>query len=68
MSTKQSNPDISKLLKEVEVIVDWFENEEIDLDKAVIKYEQGMKKIQDLEKLMQGIEAQIEKIDKDFSK
>lgn len=59
--------DFSKKLKKLEDIVEWFESEDIDLDKAVDKFEDGMKLAGELKKYLETVENRVEKVKKSFA-
>ena len=42
MSAKSSN-SIQDKMKKLEEIVEWFESEDVDIDEALAKYEEGLK-------------------------
>lgn len=58
-SQKKSFKDLSAELEEV---LNWFESDEIDLDKAVEQYEKGAKLIAEIEKRIAAAEAKITKL------
>lgn len=58
--------DIGQLLAELEAVVAWFESDEVDIARAVKKYEQGLGAIKQLEKLLAKAKLQVEHIDKSF--
>lgn len=67
MSTSKSSKDITKLLGELESIVNWFESDQVDLAQAVKRYEQGLKTIKQLETLLDQAKLRVEHIDKSFA-
>lgn len=52
----------SQQLAELQAIIDWFEGEDVDLDKAVKKFEQANQLIDELEKYLKTAENKIRKI------
>lgn len=70
MSKKQSKSakpnEIKTMLDELERIVEWFEQEDIDVAKALDKYEAGLKKIKEIEKQLANAKVEVEKIEKRF--
>lgn len=58
--------DFSKLMAELEEIVAWFEREDVDLDKALPKFERGMKVAGELKKYLEDTENKVEKIKQKF--
>lgn len=67
-SSKKPIKDISQLLGELEVIVQWFESDAVDVAVAVKKYELGLDVVKQLEKLLGEAKLQVEHIDKSFEK
>lgn len=66
-SSKQPE-DIKSLLNQLDEIVAWFEQDEIDIAQALDKYEAGLAKIKAIEKQLERAKVEIEKIDKKFDK
>lgn len=64
MAEKQT--DFSKQLRELEQIVEWFESDDVDLDKALAKFERGMELAADLKKHLQSVDNKVEKIKQKF--
>lgn len=58
--------DIKQLLDELEQIVSWFEEEDIDIAQALEKYEAGLEKIKTIEKELAKAKVEVEKIEKRF--
>lgn len=56
---KQMNEELAEILA-------WFEGEQVDLDKAVAKYEQAMKLLAEMEKYLKTAENKIKKISAKF--
>ncbi|HEV2413023.1 MAG TPA: exodeoxyribonuclease VII small subunit [Candidatus Saccharimonadales bacterium] len=54
-------------LKELELIVSWFESEDVDLDKSMKKFEQGMQLAKELEKELKEAENKVEVIKRKFA-
>ena len=54
-----------QLQAELNSIIAWFEGDEVDLDSAVIKYEQATKLIKEMEKYLAATENKIKKISAD---
>lgn len=59
MAEKQ---DYRMLKKQLDDILEWFENGDVDVDEAVKKYEEGKKLITKLEDYLKTAENKIEKI------
>ena len=49
-------------LKELESITQWFEQNEIDLDEGLVKFERGMVLATELKNHLETVENRIEKI------
>ena len=56
-SYRQMDEDLSKLMA-------WFESEDVDLDEALVKYEQAAKLIDQMEKYLKVAKIKITKITK----
>ena len=56
-SYRQMDEDLSKLMA-------WFESEDVDLDEALVKYEQASKLIDQMEKYLEVAKIKITKITK----
>ena len=54
--------DFEDQLKELEQIVEWFASEDVDIDQAVIKYENGMKIANRLQSRLKDAEFKINEI------
>ena len=54
------------LQSELQEILDWFEGEEVGVDKAAEKYERGMQLVRELEAYLKDTEVTIEKIKKAY--
>lgn len=59
--------DFTKAYKEIEEINDWFQNEEIDLEKALDKYERGMELIEKCKKRLNKAKNKFEEIKGKYS-
>ncbi|MBN1332084.1 exodeoxyribonuclease VII small subunit [Candidatus Dojkabacteria bacterium] len=64
MANKKLNrkETIREKVIELEKIVQYFENEEIDLDEAIEKYEKADILVKEVSKVLKGYETRIEKI------
>jgi len=58
--------NFTKAYQEIEEINEWFQKEEIDLDKALQKYQRGMELIKKCQKLLQEAENRFEEIKKNI--
>lgn len=59
--------DFKQQLEELEKIVEWFESEEVDIDKALEKFERGMELASDLEKQLSDMENKVQEITRKFN-
>lgn len=62
MSQTDEKFDFAAGLKELEEITAWFESEEVDLDKALVKFEHGVELAAKLRQHLQTVENRVEKI------
>jgi exodeoxyribonuclease VII small subunit len=46
-------------LKDLQAIVDWFEADDLDLDQAIAKFDEGVKKAYDIKKQLEQLENKI---------
>jgi exodeoxyribonuclease VII small subunit len=67
MSQTDEKFDFAAGLKQLEEITAWFESEEVDLDKALVKFEQGVELAAKLRQHLQSVENRVEKIKQKFS-
>ena len=58
--------DFSKAYDKIEEINEWFQGEDIDLDKALKKYKEGMDLIQKCKKRLEETENEFEEIKKEY--
>ena len=54
--------DFTKAYKEIEEINEWFQKEEIDLEKALDKYEKGMELIEKCKERLEKSKNKFEEI------
>lgn len=67
MSTK-SIKNYQELSAELDKIIDWFESDKVNLDEAVIKYEQALALIKQIEAYLKTAENKITKINTKFNR
>jgi len=60
--------NFTKAYEEVEEINEWFQEEEIDLEEALQKYERGMELIQKCKDRLKKAENKFEEIKKKYTK
>ncbi len=59
---KEKKRDYQKLSTELAAIVDWFEGDQVNLDEAVVKYEQALSLIAEIETYLKTAENKIKKL------
>ncbi|PJB99646.1 MAG: exodeoxyribonuclease VII small subunit [Candidatus Nealsonbacteria bacterium CG_4_9_14_0_8_um_filter_35_12] len=59
--------NFTKAYQEIEEINEWFQNEEIDLDEALQKYEKGMDLINKCKERLREAENKFEEIKKKYT-
>lgn len=64
MATKKT--DYQSLTKQLEEIINWFEGDEVNLDQAMIKYEQALELIKQIEDYLKTAENKIKTINTKF--
>ncbi len=63
MANKKASPkSYQKLSPHLDEIINWFESDDVNLDEAIVKYEQAIKLINELEKYLKAAENKIHKI------
>ena len=58
---------VSEKLEKLEVLLQWFESEEITVEEALVKYEQALKLSKELEAQLETAKNQVEVIKKKFA-
>lgn len=58
---------IAEKLERLEVLLQWFESEEITVEAAIAKYEEALKLSKELEAQLENAKNQVEVIKKKFS-
>ncbi len=53
-------------MKQLETIVEWFESDDVDIDEALQKYEEGLKLVNELQKDMKTSKNKFIKLQKSF--
>ena len=54
--------NFKKSYQELQNIVEWFEQEEIDLEEGVKKFEEGSKLVKDLKEYLEKVENKIREL------
>lgn len=62
MSEKTLKQNLSKF----ESVIDWFDNEDIDIEKAIEKYEEGAKLAETIKKQLESEKNRIKVLSKKF--
>lgn len=65
MNDERKN-SINQKTKELDELVKYFENEEIDLDDAIKKYEKAAKLVKEIEGVIKNYEIKVAKIKADL--
>lgn len=63
---KKSQKSYAQLSQELAEILEWFESQDLDLDKAVAKYEQAIKLLSEMETYLKTVENKVKKISARF--
>jgi exodeoxyribonuclease VII small subunit len=66
MSTKKTQKSFSDVFKELEEITEWFENDKVDLETGLVKFERGLELAGECKKMLKNIENKVEEIKKKF--
>ncbi len=65
--TAQKKDNLTKSLKEIEEIVDWFEGQdEVDVEEGIKKVKKGASLIKDSKKRLKEIENEFEEVKKEL--
>jgi len=64
---KQDAKSYQETRQELDDLMVWFESDDVDLDQALEKYEQGMELIQQLQKQLVQAENKVTKLKQKFS-
>lgn len=62
MAKKTAAKSYSRMLAELQEIIDWFESDDVDLDEALKKYQQANHLIDKLENYLKTAENKVRKI------
>ncbi len=67
MNKKEEKVNVSKSLKELEEIVDWFEKQkDIDIEKGLKKVKEGAGLIKKLKKRLKKVQNEFKEVKKDL--
>ncbi len=59
-------PAFADLMKELEEIVEWFDQDNLDIDASLSKFERGLEIAETLKKRLDGVENKVTKIKAKF--
>lgn len=62
MATRAKTKDYQQLSSQLAAIIDWFESDEVELDQAIIKYQQATKLLAEMEDYLKTAKNKIRKI------
>lgn len=65
--TTNNQKNFGKSIAELEEIVAWFESGDVDLDKALERFERGMELVENLKKHLREVENKVEVIKNKFN-
>ncbi|KKU26059.1 MAG: Exodeoxyribonuclease 7 small subunit [Candidatus Magasanikbacteria bacterium GW2011_GWA2_46_17] len=67
MSTKSSSKtNFSARYSDLQKIVEWFENKEVDLEEGINKFEEGMKIVKELKEYLEKMENKVRELKKNI--
>ncbi len=55
-----------QMAEELQTLIDWFESDEVNLDEAIIKYDQAMSLLANMEDYLKTAQNKIKKISARF--
>lgn len=59
MSTAKNEPSLTKQMAELDQLLAWFDQPDIDLDQALVKFDDGVRLTKDIKKRLTTLEAKI---------
>lgn len=62
MAIKKEQFNFKKSYQELQNIVEWFEQEEIDLEEGIKKFEEGSKLVKELKEYLDKVENKIKEL------
>lgn len=62
MAKAKSGKNYQELSDELAKIIEWFESDKVNLDEAVVKYEQALALITEIEKYLKTAENKVKKL------
>ena len=64
---KEVKRDYQAMSAELMEIIEWFESDQVNLDEAIVKYEQALALIAEIENYLKTAENKVKKISTKFS-
>jgi exodeoxyribonuclease VII small subunit len=66
MSKPKNEPTIKQQIDELEELIAWFEQDEVDLEEAIDKFDRGTKLAQDIKQRLSGLGNNISVLKEKF--
>lgn len=66
-NSPKNSTDLNAKIKELEALSSYFEQQDIDLDQGIAKYEAGMKLVQEMKGMLESYELRIKEIKAKYS-
>ncbi len=63
----ETKSDYQKMSAELSAIIEWFESDKVNLDEAIVKYEQALTLIAEIENYLKTAENKVKKITTKFN-
>lgn len=63
----EKSKSLRQLLDEFEAIVEWFDQDDLDIDQAISKFEEGSKLAEDIKHQLSNAKNKIEIVKADFA-
>jgi exodeoxyribonuclease VII small subunit len=67
MAKKNPTRSYKQMSDDLNVLIEWFESEEVNLEQAIEKYEQAMQLIDEMEDYLKTAQNKLKKITSKFS-
>lgn len=59
MSSSKNEPPLSEQLQKLDELIAWFDQADFDLDQALVKFDEGVKLVEHIEKRLGELENKI---------
>lgn len=59
MSSPKNEPPLSEQLQKLDELIAWFDQADFDLDQALVKFDEGVKLVEQIEKRLGELENKI---------